>query len=203
MPNTLRVRLAESGYREAGSLGPFPVMIRPGGAPICLYAVEDWPMLLVFRLRGVIRAVPPNDFPVPLKPPVRVLLRRGDDLEPIGETTLQDNMALSPALPMPGTWALADALTPAGVDVASQVAEAVLRASPCQVVLIREFTSRLSTSLLGLTISPRGPILGPAISGEERATRVALFLRLGKITLADLKPEEAAQLIVKVEGVGC
>ena len=126
----LKRRLAASGYAEVGTAGPHEVLVSRGGSPLCLAVIEDWPMLNVFRLGARLRVMRSPEHLQSLRPPFRVIVRRGDDLEAVGEAVVKDDLSLEPQLPLPGTWALADPITPMGVDVEGALADLTLRLSP-------------------------------------------------------------------------
>jgi len=100
----LKRRLTASGYAEVGTAGPHEVLVRRGGSPLCLAVVEDWPMLTVFRLGARLRVMRSPEHLQSLRPPFRVIVRRGDDLEAVGEAVVKDDLSLEPQLPLPGTF---------------------------------------------------------------------------------------------------
>ena len=201
---TLRRLLVRSGYVEVGSMGPFQVLVREEGRPGCLYVAEDWPMILAFRRGGGLRAVTLEDLPPSLRPPIDVLVRRSDDLEPIGQARLGEDLQVSPSLPVRGTWALLDPITPLGVDVPTVVADAVVASGVKEVIVARYYTSQLSARLLRSYRAPKGPLLIPVINVVDDKARVELSVLWGaKPGLSYADPYLAAQAITRALEKGC
>ncbi len=196
--------LLGSGYAEVGFLGPFGVLVKREGRPGCVYVAEDWPMILAFRREVGLRAITLEGLPSGLRPPLNVIVRRGDDLEPLGEGKLLADMTVEPPIPTPGTWALLDYVTPAGPEVSRYVAEAVLASGIAEVVLVRYYTSRVSAKLLRSYHAPRGPLLVPAVTWEDGQVKVSLSIPgQGGLRSEYLDPSSAAQELRRALGRGC
>jgi hypothetical protein len=201
----LKRRLTASGYAEVGTAGPHEVLVRRGGSPLCLAVVEDWPMLTVFRLGARLRVMRSPEHLQSLRPPFRVIVRRGDDLEAVGEAVVNDDLSLEPQLPLPGTWALADPITPMGVDVEGALADLTLRLSPFLVILVRGYTSPLSAEMVPPFWAPRAPVLMAELEGfrPPPVRGRAIVMRLGPGV--DPRPalEEAEEELRGLQGRGC
>ena len=180
------------------------MLVRGEGRPGCVYVAEDWPMILAFRRGGGLRAVTVENLPQGLRPPIDVMVRRSDDLEPIGQARLGEDLQVSPSLPVRGTWALLDPITPLGVEVPVVVADAVIASGVKEVIVVRYYTSQLSARLLRSYPAPKGPLLIPVVNVAGDKVRVDLsVLWDDKPGLSYPDPYLAAQAIMRALEKGC
>ncbi|MGC9210516.1 MAG: hypothetical protein ACP5FT_04560 [Acidilobus sp.] len=196
----LRDQLEAAGYVDLGYDGVGRLMVRPGGSPLCINVVEDWPMLLLFRsARGYRASLQGRAAATFLG--VRVVVRRADDLRAVGEATITDGGLLSPQPPCTSTWCLGDYLTPNGLDVPSRLASLLRLTAPYVVRLVRAYTSPVTGVVLREGFRGRWPFLGPYFSDVKLPFEIDL--PVGLDASSPQGAEEALAKLRALAGRGC